>query len=172
MSLCRVTTGEIWTGWIYLPLLHLYPFYSREPFYQINKFYFYYYSKGIIKSIQTLVFKRTVYTYMYRWGRYAIQDTAPTYMCSSWREQIYAQVICKYVFKHHTVCEWYQYLIDNLFHCCNFMTSHPFLKVLTRCVLNLTDTGVSTMISYFNNLSSFVWVWFCDLALVFCLCFT
>lgn len=35
VSLCRVTTGEILTGWIYLPLLHLYPFYSREPFYQI-----------------------------------------------------------------------------------------------------------------------------------------
>lgn len=44
-----------------------------------------------------------------------------------------------YVFKQHTVCEWYQYLIYNSFHCCNFMTSQPFLKVLTRYFLNLTE---------------------------------
>lgn len=94
-------------------------------------------------------------------------------ICAAAAENKYMhRLFANMFFKHHTVCEWYQYLIYNLFHCCNFMTSHPFLKVLTRRVLNLTDTGVSTMISYFNNLSSFVWVWFCDLALVFCLCFT
>lgn len=73
-----------------------------------------------------------------------------------------------YVFKQHTVCEWYQYLIYNSFHCCNFMTSQPFLKVLTRYFLNLTewDTDVPTMVSYSNNLSPFVYEWFCDLACI------